>query len=83
MGFAPNSQTRVGVSLIGLGCEGEDAAGVAAQIKEHFPEVSYKRTSEHVKGRDGLSSLLTESHVLTARQTILVRRKDVFCVFES
>jgi hypothetical protein len=40
MGFAPNSETRVGVSVYGIGTEGEDAAGIAAQIKEHFPEVS-------------------------------------------
>ncbi|GAQ79579.1 putative kynurenine 3-monooxygenase [Klebsormidium nitens] len=40
LGIMPNSRTRVGCSFTGIGMDGQDAAGVAAQIREFFPEVA-------------------------------------------
>lgn len=43
LGIMPNSRTRVGCSFHGIGMQGQDAAGVSAQIKEYFPEVRGSR----------------------------------------
>lgn len=40
LGIMPNSRTRVGCSFTGVGMDGQDAAGVAVQIRQFFPEVS-------------------------------------------